>query len=138
LKGRAITIRTCVERGIGTGIRLTNLKDVTAGENATAPAVPAKRVLYWFHQPGDLKDRVGMTVEINASVNDAMEEELGLTARDVVGEFDAPSAEQPVVNASNAPASGAVGTTGGNEIPESLTLKRSITKVRNLPAGRCG
>ena len=135
LKGRAITIRTCVEQGLANAIRLTQFTDITAGENAT-PAVRAKRMVYWFYKPVDLKDRIGQMIEVTASVTEATEEELTLTAFDVVGELEVAPTSAPVVDASNAPPEKVVGAPGISDVPETITLKLDISRIRNLAGCR--
>src|SRR5262245_15914647 len=71
LKGRALTLRTCVERGINDAVLLKNFVDVTTVENGGPLRLPASRVVYWFQKPADLKERVGHMVEISASVTEA-------------------------------------------------------------------
>ena len=89
LKGREITLRACIEQGIGNAVILAKVTDVTEGDGAATPTIRAKRILYWFYEPAEFRDRAGQVIEVKASVKEATaasEEELTLTAFDVVGE----------------------------------------------------
>ena len=135
LKGRAITIRACVEHGIANAVLLKKFTDVTAGENAAAP-VRAKRTVYWFYKPADIKDRTGQMIEVSASVTEATEGDLPLTAYDVVGELEAAPTSPPVANASNVTPEKADGTSGSSDVPETITLKLEVSRIRQL-SGVC-
>jgi len=135
LKGRAITIRACVEHGIANAVLLKKFTDVTAGENAAAP-VRAKRTVYWFYKPADIKDRTGQMIEVSASVAEATEGDLPLTAYDVVGELEAAPTSPPVANASNVTPEKADGTSGSSDVPETITLKLEVSRIRQL-SGVC-
>ena len=131
------TIRACVEHGIGNAVLLKKFTDITGGENATTPPVRAKRMVYWFYKPADIKDRTGQLIEVNASITEAIQGELPLTAYDVVGELEGPPTSAPVVNASSVTPEKTVGTSGSSDAPETITLKVEVSRIRQL-SGVCG
>jgi hypothetical protein len=118
-KGRTVTIRTCVGPGIGSAIRLQEVTELTAGENATTAPVRAKRTVYWFYKPADMKDRAGQLIEVSALVAEATAGEVPLTAFDVVGELES-STPSPAVT---------------SDLPETVTLKLEVSKIRHLSSG---
>jgi hypothetical protein len=79
-----------------------------------------------------MREHAGQTIEIIASVVEAADTELPLTAFDVVGEIDA-----PVLNTSNVASETPVSTSGAADLPEAITLKLEVSRIRQVAAGSC-
>jgi hypothetical protein len=112
LKGRPVTLRACVGKGIA-GSVLLNRVQIPVKEGVAAPA-PAR---YLFDKPGAIQDYLGGEIEILAQVREVQSGDIELSMNDgLLAEIQ--------------PATEAVGTSGTDQ--PSPVLKMDITKIRML------